>query len=153
MGQREARDVSLVVEILSQKPELRWMEVSPDRSPREFWFSSICKLWCCSLAFCLWFGGGENLLRVYLFYWPWKLWNHPTFIVCELKKDLRHSGIRVMLMYAFFLRKSLVDILVNLLKGSVTSMCVAHGNAFEFPSVSLTSFYILLWFSSSSSNR
>lgn len=64
--------------------------------------------------------------------------------MCELKKDLRHSGIRVMLMYAFFLRKSLVDVLVNHLKGSVTSMCVAHGNAFEFPSASLTSFYILL---------
>lgn len=48
-------------------------------------------------------------------------------------------------MYAFFLsKKKKFGVQGNLLKGSVTSMSMAHEKAFKFPFTSLTSLHILL---------
>lgn len=65
--------------------------------------------------------------------------------VCELKKDLRYSDIRVVLIYTFFLRKNNFTIPVAPMKESVTSASMTPENALRFPSVSLkVSIYLLL---------
>lgn len=61
----------------------------------------------CSLVFCLWFGGGENLPRFYLCIWLWELWNLPSFILFVRTLDIQILEFCVCV-YILFLRKKIM---------------------------------------------